>query len=54
MKRVNKTPGVGKIILKKINHFTDNIKLNKTYKNENLYKLEVERNVKGAKKSKMQ
>ena len=29
----------GKIILKKINHFTDNQKLNKTYKNEVMQKL---------------
>jgi hypothetical protein len=32
-KIVNKTPGGGKIILKKINQFSDDIKLGKTYKN---------------------
>jgi hypothetical protein len=30
-----KKPTGGKIILKKINHFTDNLKLNKTYKTAN-------------------
>lgn len=52
-KQINKTPGGGKIILKKINQFTDNVKLNKTYKNEIMQKLQVERDIKVGKKSNM-
>lgn len=50
----NKTPGGGKIILKKINQFTDHIKLNKTYMDENMPKLHNESAIKIGKKSNMQ
>jgi hypothetical protein len=53
-KLINKTPGGGKIILKKINQFTDNIKLNKTYKNEIVQKVPIEKEIKVGKKSNLQ